>query len=175
MKDMGQMMEIAKFMPGKLALFLEKWVRKLPIVRKKVDSQTESMIHSLQSSVKPYEGKFNTYTNLPTEGRNQAEILSEIKEIASMEETRWQEGYVSGAVYHGDREHIDFLNQVYALQSQSNPLHVDLFPSASKFESEIVSVTAAMLGSHGTADDICGAVSSGGTESILLAMKTYRD
>jgi glutamate/tyrosine decarboxylase-like PLP-dependent enzyme len=36
-------------------------------------------------------------------------------------------------------------------------------------------MTAAMLGSQGTADDICGAVSSGGTESILLAMKTYRD
>ena len=92
-----------------------------------------------------------------------------------MEESSWQKGYVSGAVYHGDREHIDFLNQVYALQSQSNPLHTDLFPSASKFESEIVSMTAAMLGSQGTDDDICGAVSSGGTESILLAMKTYRD
>ena len=72
-------------------------------------------------------------------------------------------------------EHIEFLNQVYALQSQSNPLHADLFPSASKFESEIVAMTAAMLGAKQTPDPIGGTVNSGGTESILLAMKSYRD
>ena len=92
-----------------------------------------------------------------------------------MEEKRWKDGLVSGAVYHGDSEHIDFLNEVYALQSQSNPLHSDLFPSASKFESEIVSMTAQMLGADKTDDEVCGVVTSGGTESILLAMKTYRD
>ena len=92
-----------------------------------------------------------------------------------MEEKRWKDGLVSGAVYHGDSEHIKFLNEVYALQSQSNPLHSDLFPSASKFESEIVSMTAQMLGADKTDDEVCGVVTSGGTESILLAMKTYRD
>ena len=57
-------------------------------------------------------------------------------------------GYVSGAVYHGDPEHIAFLDQVYALNSQTNPLHADLWPSTTKFEAEIVAMTADML--HGT-------------------------
>ena len=31
-------------------------------------------------------------------------------------------------VYHGDDDHVDFLNQVYALTSQTNPLHADVWP-----------------------------------------------
>jgi glutamate/tyrosine decarboxylase-like PLP-dependent enzyme len=64
---------------------------------------------------------------------------------------------------------------VYALNSQSNPLHSDLWPSATKYEAEIVSMVAHLLGADVTGDEICGTVSSGGTESILLAMKAYRD
>ena len=36
-------------------------------------------------------------------------------------------------------------------------------------------MTARMLGAAETKDEICGTVNSGGTESILLAIKTYRD
>src|ERR1019366_3850131 len=82
-----------------------------------------------------------------------------------------------GAVYHGDPEHVAFLNRVYAAHSQSNPLHPDLWPSATKFEAEIVSMTAHMLGAEHASPGapVAGTVNSGGTESILLAMKTYRD
>ena len=93
--------------------------------------------------------------------------------MRAQEESHWKDGFVSGAVYHGDAEHIEFLNQVYAINSQSNPLHSDVWPSAAKFEAEIVAMTADMLG--GAGQGIFGTVSSGGTESIMLAMKTYRD
>ena len=175
MPDFDQIIEKFKGMPDGLAHFLEKWLRKLPSVKKEIDSKTESMISDLASIVKPYTGKFQSYNKLPESGIDRNEILDEIKKITNLEEKRWKEGLVSGAVYHGDSEHIDFLNEVYALQSQSNPLHSDLFPSASKFESEIVSMTAQMLGADKTDDEVCGVVTSGGTESILLAMKTYRD
>ena len=175
MPDFDQIIEKFKGMPDGLAHFLERWLRKLPSVKKEIDSKTESMISDLASIVKPYTGKFQSYNKLPESGIDRNKILDEIKKIANLEEKRWKEGLVSGAVYHGDSEHIDFLNEVYALQSQSNPLHSDLFPSASKFESEIVSMTAQMLGADKTDDEVCGVVTSGGTESILLAMKTYRD
>ena len=87
----------------------------------------------------------------------------------------------SGAVYNGDRDHIDFVSRVYALHSQVNPLHPDLWPSAAKFEAEIVAMTAHMLNGDkavvpvGSEEGVCGSVTSGGSESILLAMKTYRD
>ena len=175
MSDFDQMADKIKWMPPDLIRFLEKYLRKLPSVKKEIDSQTDSMVSDLETIVKHYSGKFQSHTKLPESGINQDDILDDLKKITALEEKRWKEGFVSGAVYHGDSEHIDFLNEVYALQSQSNPLHSDLFPSASKFESEIVSMTAQMLGADKTDDEVCGVVTSGGTESILLAMKTYRD
>ena len=175
MSDFDQMADKIKWMPPDLIRFLEKYLRKLPSVKKEIDSQTDSMVSDLETIVKPYSGKFQSHTKLPESGINRDDILDELKKITVLEEKRWKEGLVSGAVYHGDSEHIDFLNEVYALQSQSNPLHSDLFPSASKFESEIVSMTAQMLGADKADDEVCGVVTSGGTESILLAMKTYRD
>ena len=84
-------------------------------------------------------------------------------------------------MYHGDESHIEFLNKIYAAQSQANQLHSDLWPSAAKFEAEIVAMTANMLSAEAcgapfdSEGGVCGSVSSGGSESILLAMKTYRD
>ncbi|MBI2913834.1 MAG: aminotransferase class V-fold PLP-dependent enzyme [Chloroflexi bacterium] len=134
-----------------------------------------------QATIKSYRQRFQTYTRIPELGRDRDEVLAEMRDMSALEAARWRAGYASGSVYNGDEEHIEFLNQVYAINSQSNPLHTDLWPSAIKFESEIVAMTARMLGADrsgaepGTPEEICGSVSSGGTESILLAMKAYRD
>ena len=147
----------------------------VPIVRKRVDQEIENMMAGVVDGLKPYRGEFTAYEQLPKDGRSYDELLLEIETLKDRESARWQDGFASGAVYHGDSAHIDFLNQVYALHSQSNPLHADLWPSAAKFEAEIIAMTANMLGAGESDDEICGSVSSGGTESILLAMKTYRD
>lgn len=46
-----------------------------------------------------------------------------------------------------------------------------------RFEAEVVAMTAALLGSKEkiSGGQICGNMTSGGTESILLAVKTSRD
>ncbi|MBI5310267.1 MAG: aminotransferase class V-fold PLP-dependent enzyme, partial [Actinobacteria bacterium] len=129
----------------------------------------------MQKSLRPYSGEIPVHTTLPAAGVPREEVLAEIEQMASAERDRWQSGKSSGAVYQGDDEHIAFLNKVYALQSQNNPLHLDIWPSGSKFEAEIVAMTADMLGAGEIEDEIVGTVSSGGTESILLAMKAYRD
>jgi glutamate/tyrosine decarboxylase-like PLP-dependent enzyme len=128
-----------------------------------------------ERSLKPYRKDFINYSRLPQVGRDREEILQEMRGFNDLEEGKWKDGLVSGAVYHGDPGHIAFQNEVYALNSQSNPLHFDVWPSATKYEAEIVSMTAHMLNAEQAGDKIVGTVSSGGTESILLAMKTYRD
>lgn len=141
----------------------------------------EEMMAEIERSIKPYRDDFPTFSRLPETGRDKAEIISEMQALCAKEESKWKDGFVSGAVYHGDEDHIDFLNQVYMLNSQSNPLHTDVWPSTTKFEAEVVAMTAKMLNAQKADDDpdsddeVCGVVSSGGTESILLAMKTYRD
>ena len=61
--------------------------------------------------------------------------------------------------------------------AHTNPLHLDVFASVVRFEAEVVAMTASLLGSKDNASggQVCGNMTSGGTESILLAMKSSRD
>ncbi len=171
---------LGRLNPG-LVRFLEKRLKSIPYVKKQIQKEYEGIMAELESSLKPYKDGFATFSSIPAVGRQRDEILQEMNALKSKEEARWKDGFVSGAVYHGDEDHTNFLNKVYAINSQSNPLHSDLWPSTSKYEAEVVSMTANMLGADkvnsgsDSENEICGVVSSGGTESILLAMKTYRD
>ncbi|RIK49122.1 MAG: aspartate aminotransferase family protein [Chloroflexi bacterium] len=158
-------------LPAPMAAWVERRIKRIPSIREKIDREYDGLMAGLEPSLKPYRDKYPAFLRLPEHGRDREEILSEMESMREEEEAQWKEGFVSGAVYHGDAEHIEFLNRVYALHSQSNPLHSDVWPSATKFEAEIVSMCANMLGG----ENACGTVSSGGTESIMLAMKTYRD
>ena len=159
--------------------FLEKYIRAIPAVDREIQEQYDGFLSGIEDELKPYKDEFPTYARLPEAGLERGAILDEMGALRDIEDDRWVDGFVSGAVYHGDQGHIDFLNRVYALNSQSNPLHADIWPSTTKFEAEIVSMTAHMLGadvaSDEASDEVGGTVTSGGTESILLAMKAYRD
>lgn len=153
---------------------------KLPVFNKMIDKEYASLAKEIEAALKPYRDRFDTIAEIPDDGIAREEIIEEMEEMRALEEPRWKDGFVSGAVYHGDEEHIGFLNEVYSINSQSNPLHSDLWHSTVKYESEIVSMTARMLGGNtgedrGPDEQVCGVVTSGGTESILLAMKSYRD
>ncbi len=160
--------------------FFEKYLKAVPFISRRIEKEYAGIIQELDAKLKPYRERFVTFSKIPDVGRDREEIIQEMEGMRSSEEAKWKDGFVSGAVYHGDSGHIDFLNKIYALNSQSNPLHSDVWPSTSKFEAEIISMTANMLGAGGVGgdsedDEICGVISSGGTESILLAMKAYRD
>ena len=149
--------------------------RRVSFVRERLEKGYGEVLASAAAELRPYRGRATSHVRLPPTGVPSSQVLDEMRLLAELERARWQQGYVSGAVYHGDPEHIELLSRAYELHSQSNPLHADVWPSATKFESEIVSMTAALLGAEQAASPISGTVTSGGTESILLAMKAYRD
>jgi sphinganine-1-phosphate aldolase len=135
--------------------------------------QPADPLAELDRALKPYRGELPTHARLPEQGVPREEVLAQLEAMADAEREKWQGGHVSGAVYEGEPEHVAFLNRAYAIHSQSNPLHLDVWPSAAKFEAEIVAMTAGMLGAEETPDDVVGTVTSGGTESIMLAMRAY--
>ena len=175
--NIEEISEKLAWLPAPVTRMIEKRMKRIPAIKKMLDKENEKTMKVLEHSLKPYADKFDKYAALPSSGLSHEKILADIQAMHDLETVRWREGYVSGGIYHGDQSHIDFLNKVYALHSQSNPLHSDLFPSATKFEAEIVSMVATLHGKGKTPEsaDVCGTVTSGGTESILLAMKTYRD
>ena len=129
---------------------------------------------------KPYQGRFETYHSLPAKGRDKDDIIAELTTMAAEENAKWQNGQVSGTFYHAGEAHLAFLNKVFALFSHENTIQFDMCPSMFKMESEIIAMTAKMLNGDAARqrnpeDQVCGTVTSGGTGSILMAMKAYRD
>jgi glutamate/tyrosine decarboxylase-like PLP-dependent enzyme len=129
---------------------------------------------------KPYKGRFKSHTSIPQNGRDKEDIFKELSLMAEEENAKWKTGQVSGTFYHAGEEHRAYLNKIFSLFSHENTIQFDLCPSMFKMESEIISMTAKMLNGDavkdiGPEDNVCGTVTSGGTESIIMAMKTYRD
>jgi len=163
-------------LPPRVASAIIGGAGKIPKAKRLLEAEYEAMLDAAPV-VRP-DADVSVYSRLPETGRSRAEVIDDVAALADAEQGEWSDGFASGAVYHGDAEHIEFLNEVYALQSQSNPLHLDVWPSGMKFEAEVIAMTAGMLGADAAADvgdEIVGSVTSGGTESIIMAMKSYRD
>ncbi|HYQ82006.1 MAG TPA: aspartate aminotransferase family protein, partial [Anaeromyxobacteraceae bacterium] len=124
----------------------ERALRRLPPVRRRIERESAQALSGLERSLKPYRGRRPPLSRLPAEGLGREAVLAEVEALAAEERGRWEGGFASGAVYHGDPDHVAFLNRVYAAVSQANPLHPDLWPSIARMEAEVVAMTASMLG-----------------------------
>jgi glutamate/tyrosine decarboxylase-like PLP-dependent enzyme len=174
--DMARMAARLHKLNPRVAAAAERLARRVPALRERIEHEYDRMLAGMEREVKPYRGQAATFATLPAHGLPREDVLAEVTSLAGRERPRWHDGFASGAVYQGDDTHVGFLNSVYSATSQLNPLHADLWPSGTKYEAEIVSMTTSMLGGGPSgAREVVGAVTSGGTESILLAMKTYRD
>merc|ERR1712024_116109 len=61
--------------------------------------------------------------------------------------------------------------EVFRLYAHGNALNPLMFPTLRKYETEVLSMTAAMLNGD---NKVVGTLTSGGTESILMTVKAYR-
>src|ERR1700674_328546 len=128
----------------------------------------------------PYRARFKTYERFEIDGRDHQSILDELATMAHEEDRIADLGRVSGSIYHGGHDHYAFLTEVFRLFAHANVLQRDMYPSATKLESEIVSMTASMLhgeavAEHHPGEQACGVVTFGGTESLINPMLVYRD
>lgn len=124
----------------------------------------------------PYEDRFPVNRTLPEQGRDRAEILSELRTMAEEEDRSWKTGKVSGSYYCGDVEHYGYMTEAFGLFAHVNALQRDVCPSATRFEGEVIAMTLDMLGGDSITDSTPGGIlTSGGTGSILHALLAYRD
>ncbi|KAL6529354.1 Dihydrosphingosine phosphate lyase [Orobanche gracilis] len=155
--------------------FIVTSVKFVPGVQKYIDAEKQKVVDKLQGSGKLKRDGWRT--ELPRAGLG-VEVISKMKDDKQKDVT-WQ-GKCSGVVYIAGNEeegHFSLINKACSMFAHTNPLHLDVFPSVVRFEAEVVRMTAALLGSNENASggQICGNMTSGGTESILLAVKTSRD
>lgn len=108
---------------------------------------------------------------LPQSGRAEADVLAELQSFAA-QDPAYKDGRLWSLVYHLDDAHDAFLGEAYAKFSSANGLNPSVFQSVKKMETQVISIVAGLM--HGD-DSTCGAMTAGGTESCLMAVKTYRD
>mmetsp|Transcript_90759 Transcript_90759/g.256958 ORF Transcript_90759/g.256958 Transcript_90759/m.256958 type:complete len:571 (+) Transcript_90759:53-1765(+) len=109
---------------------------------------------------------------LPAEGLPEEQIMELLERREQLDTLHWQKGKTTGAVYHGGQGHYDFVGRVFAKWGFANPLHPAIHPALRQMDSEVVQMIINMYNGDG---NCCGAFTTGGTESILMAMKAYRD
>ncbi len=107
----------------------------------------------------------------PSTGKSKDEILA-LMRAARDHDVQWQKGRAFSLVFHGGKDVDDFLKEASLLFFSENGLNPTAFPSLRKFETEIVAMAASLLGGD---ENTVGTVTSGGTESLLMAVKTARD
>ncbi|EIE26884.1 PLP-dependent transferase [Coccomyxa subellipsoidea C-169] len=153
-------------------------IKSLPGIRGIVQRENAKMLVKIRASINKGNGvSQEQYLELPKNGMAADEVKARLQSRGKRD-VAFEEGYsrVSGTLYLMGEEHCRMLNDVYASFSHTNPMHADVFPSVRQMELEVVAMTAAMLGGGPSGDpDVCGAMTSGGTESILTAVKASRD
>ncbi|XP_017320214.1 sphingosine-1-phosphate lyase 1 [Ictalurus punctatus] len=147
-------------------------IRKIPFVGTSIQNQLNKALDDMSMSLCTLKEGMSYTKCLPARGLTQKQVLESIRQYQSLNEVQWSKGKVSGAVYWGDEKLTDLLVKVYGEFAWSNPLHPDIFPGVRKMEAEVVRMTCSLFSGG---PESCGTVTSGGTESILMACKAYRD
>jgi sphinganine-1-phosphate aldolase len=124
----------------------------------------------------PYADRFPVHRHLPDTETPRAELLDQLRAMATEEDAGWESGTCSGTMYCGDHDHYRFLTEVFGLFAHVNVLQRDMCPSATKFEAEIIAMTLDLLHADAVSDgEPAGLVTTGGTGSIAHALLSYRD
>ncbi|KAB8346258.1 hypothetical protein FH972_023303 [Carpinus fangiana] len=143
----------------------------LPGVRDKVRKQVDEATLGLEKKLVNFGPDVTRHSRLPAEGWSAEVVKKELEDLSNMKHTRWEDGYVSGAVYHGGQDLQDVQIEAFSKFTVSNPIHPDVFPAVRKMEAEVVAMVLSMF--HAP-EGAAGVTTSGGTESILMACLSAR-
>ncbi|KAI9716994.1 MAG: hypothetical protein M1828_007459 [Chrysothrix sp. TS-e1954] len=143
-----------------------------PPMRRKIETSIRETTAKLEKKLLPGdELGINKYTRVPIEGWTAEQIKAELGALSDMKHTRWEDGFVSGAVYHGGQDLKDVQIDAFAKFTVSNPLHPDVFPGVRKMEAEVVAMVLSMFNAPPGG---AGVTTSGGTESIMMSCLAAR-
>ena len=126
----------------------------------------------MENKLTVYGPGVNSYSRLPAHGWSAEQVSAELHQLSEMKHTRWEDGLVSGAVYHGGKDLTNLQTEAFREFTVANPIHPDVFPGVRKMEAEVVAMVLSMFNAPlGGA----GCSTSGGTESILMACLSARE
>jgi len=150
-----------------------KNIKKIPFIKAKIDRELAPALRGMDETFNPKSVRDQGYIQeLPEKGISEEEVLKSLQTYKSLADVDWSKGACSGTVYNGEKRLTNLMAKVYGEFAWTNPLHADVFPDVRKMEAEVVRMTCNMFNGD---SETCGCMTSGGTESIMLACKAFRD
>jgi glutamate/tyrosine decarboxylase-like PLP-dependent enzyme len=138
--------------------------RIFPFLRKTTGAVRDRWCESIQ-------GENMGQISLPEKGLSKNEVLSRLKSFKSGD-ADWHKGQLFGLIYEAGEAVEDLVKEAATIFMIENGLSPMAFPSLLKMETEVISMVISMMEGD---DNAVGCVTSGGTESIFMAMKAARD
>lgn len=108
--------------------------------------------------------------NIPNKGRDKEAIFQDLK-ARKDKDFKWKDGRIFASIYDAGEEAQEVIYDAYKMFLTENVVDPTLFPSLRDMENEVVSMSANLL--NGDSSTV-GNLTSGGTESCLLAVKTAK-
>ena len=108
---------------------------------------------------------------LQKEGKPADEVLTALTEMAARD-VDWRAGRILSGLYDPGPVAYELSAEAYKRFLTQNALYLNMYPSAARMEKDVVCSVAELLRGD---DAVVGNMTSGGTESIILAVKTARD
>lgn len=148
------------------------YCKDIPLIKNHIDKEKNNfnlkIKEDLNKSIR--DNSLIIYDKLPMNSLKENDIVDIIKKNKS---TNWKnETKISGTIYTNDNKLDQLMINIFPIYYRSNPLHPDIYPGIRKMEAEIIQMCSHLFKSK---DNCSGSFTSGGTESIILACKTYRD
>ena len=108
---------------------------------------------------------------LPVTGRPWDEVRTDLLERGRYD-AKWRDGKTAVYVFNAGEDIAAIQKEAYSAYMSENGLGPAAFPSLAQMEKDVVSMALGLL--HGP-EGSTGAMTSGGTDSIAMAIKTARD
>ena len=108
---------------------------------------------------------------MPPKGWSAVDVFEGLEAMRTRD-VRWREGRAFSLAYHAGPEALAVAEEAYRRFSGENALSTDAFPSLKQIQAEVVAMAGVWLGATPSS---AGFMTSGGTESILMAVKAARD
>jgi sphinganine-1-phosphate aldolase len=110
---------------------------------------------------------------LPAQGRAAEDVLAELESF-KVDDRDFRNGRVFGLVFHADDALEELAAAAHNAYLWHNALNPNVFPSLRRMTNDVLEISASLFGGREIDDDLAGFLTSGGTESILMAVKAAK-
>mmetsp|Transcript_5940 Transcript_5940/g.7762 ORF Transcript_5940/g.7762 Transcript_5940/m.7762 type:complete len:521 (-) Transcript_5940:131-1693(-) len=146
--------------------------RNVPGLKNVVNNELSKEVRKIEEKMLG-KGDAEANVELPEAGYPTDKVFNMAKRLH--DDDNFGTGKAWAGIYHdvtGEEPVGKLQDEIWALYNNSNSLYPGIFKSCRKFEAEIVQMAVSLL--HGN-ESCCGLLTSGGTESILIAVLGYRE